>query len=74
LQYTLEPTGYNTVNFNLDFIDLSIYGNSFATFRTFLEILFCFLVFIYCLIFIYDIKKAGDEMRKEFNDKLAILM
>ena len=70
LQYYFYPTGLKWMRFDLDFVDLGIYGSNFSTFRTFLEILFCFLVLIYYIIFIYDIKNEGENIRREFNEKL----
>ncbi len=70
IKYTLDPSGVRTVEFKLETINLNIYGNSFSTFRTFLEIIFCVLLLVYCLIFVFDIKKEGKIIRKEYNLKL----
>ena len=73
IKYTLFPTGLVTVSFELFYVNLSVYEGTFSTIRIIIEIIFCFLVLIYCIIFYLDIKKIGDEIYHSNNKKIRKL-
>ena len=69
MKYTLDPSGMRTIDFKLGTINLNTYGTSYSSFRTFLEIIFCILLLVYCLIFVFDIIRDGNKILSEYNKK-----